>query len=47
VTVKLGQHVPLMEYASPDMFGGASPQLSLGIAQSDLGAGNRLTLLDN
>ena len=46
VTVNAGRYVPLMEEASPDMFGGASPQLSLGIAESELGVGNRLTLLD-
>ncbi|MBC7622168.1 MAG: DEAD/DEAH box helicase family protein [Aeromicrobium sp.] len=47
VTVNAGRYVPLMEEASPDMFGGASPQLSLGIAESELGVGNRLTLLDD
>ena len=31
-----------------DMFSGAAPQqLSLGVAESDLGVGNRLTLLDD
>lgn len=47
VTVNARRHLPLLDEPSSDMFGGASSQLSLGIAESDLGVGNRLTLLDD